>query len=97
MSAKQFFTQWINVRCTRSRAGVSEYIAHLPQIGQMPRDFWLRHTEQLLELAHATIPLRQQIQDAQPRLIREGLKKLIGFIHDPADGFLLPRTTQYGF
>jgi hypothetical protein len=51
------------------------------QVGQMPRDLWLRHTQQLLELTHATIPLRQQIQNAQPRLILERLKKLIGLVH----------------
>ena len=48
-----------------------------PQVGEMTRNGRLRHLEDFLKLADAPLALRNQIQDAQPRLIRKGFEKLV--------------------
>jgi hypothetical protein len=53
-------------------------VAHVPtaQDGQLLRDRRGRHADRILELAHAAWALPKQLEDADPKGVREGLEEL---------------------
>jgi hypothetical protein len=51
--------------------------SHLPQVGQVARGLRLRDAERLVDVADADLAARQQREDAEARLVGEGLEDLL--------------------
>ena len=62
------------------------------QIRQMPRGFWLRNSQALVDVADAYLPSQEEAEDPQPRRIPECLEdrghRVEGLFHIRVDKYI---------
>ena len=57
-----------------------DYQLSPPQIRQMTRGRWLRDADDFHKVVHAQLAPLEQVQDAQPRLVRKSAELRIGSV-----------------